>query len=42
MKRFLIDMSRKELNPEKKDSKVRKPSVFAFILGGITWGLLQI
>ena len=35
-------MSRKRLNPQKKDSAVRRPSVFVFILGGIIWGLLHL
>ena len=35
-------MSRKELSPQKKDSAVRRPSVFVFILGGIIWGLLHL
>ena len=35
-------MSRKELNMQKKNSTVRRPSIFVFILGGIIWGLLHI
>ena len=35
-------MSRKRTQSAKKDSTVRKPSVFVFILGGIIWGLLHI
>ena len=35
-------MLRKELNPQRKDPAVRKPSVLVFILGGIIWGLLHI
>ncbi len=35
-------MQRKGLNVQKKDSAVRRPSVFVFILGGIIWGLLHI